>query len=141
MHPEIRAWGAAGRTLLLLVSLCALACEPAPKEPTRVTEISQDELMHEQPGTSLILDVRTPEEFAAGHIAHARNVSHDRIAEALPELQAYASTPIVLYCRSGRRAGLAAEVLAKAGFSDLRHLTGDMQGWEAAGLPVEKGGS
>ncbi len=45
---------------------------------------------------------------------------------------------VVVYCRSGKRAGLALETLSKHGFTRLSHLEGDMQGWLAAGRPVEK---
>ena len=44
---------------------------------------------------------------------------------------------MIVYCRSGRRAGNAKGILEGAGFLDLALLDGSMQGWEAAGLPVE----
>jgi rhodanese-related sulfurtransferase len=46
---------------------------------------------------------------------------------------------VVLYCRSGRRAGLAASELEKAGYKDLQLMQGDMPAWEKAGLPVGGG--
>lgn len=86
----------------------------------------------------VVLDVRTPAEFAAGHVPGAINVQHDLIASRLPELAKYRDREVVLYCRSGRRAGMAAEVLRQHGFERLVHLEGDMPGWEAAGQAVEK---
>ena len=76
-----------------------------------------------------------------GHVPGAINVPHDQIESRLAELETHKGEPVVVYCKSGRRAGMAAEVLAKAGFTNLQHLTGDMQAWSAAGLPVEKPGS
>lgn len=106
-----------------------------------VAEIAQQTLLDQPAGTSFILDVRTPEEYAEGHVPNAINVPHDQVEARLAELEAHKNGPVVLYCKSGRRAGLAAEALAKAGFTNLQHLTGDMQAWSAAGLPVEKAGS
>ena len=47
--------------------------------------------------------------------------------------------PIYLMCRSGKRAGQAAERLARLGYNDLRVIDGGLQAWMAAGLPVERG--
>lgn len=85
----------------------------------------------------VILDVRTPAEFAAGHVPGARNVPHDQVASKLEELAASRDKTVVLYCRSGRRSGMAAETLRSAGFGKLLQLEGDYPGWEAAGRPVE----
>lgn len=126
------------RIWMLAAMLGVLACQAS--EESTVAEISREELAIEAP-ERLILDVRTPEEYAAGHVENAVNIPHDQLAERLPEIERYAQAPVVIYCRSGRRAGLAAEVLHEAGFTNLRHLTGDMEGWIAAGLPVATDGS
>ncbi len=86
----------------------------------------------------VILDVRTPAEFAAGHVPGAINVPHDQIESRLGELAALRDKDLVVYCKSGRRAGLALEVLGQHGFTRLSHLEGELQGWEAAGRPVER---
>ena len=129
------------RILAVFAVLIALACEASPPEMPLVMEISQQEFLSQKPGSYLILDVRTPEEYAAGHLDKAVNISHDRLAEHLPEIQNFAATPVLLYCRSGNRVVKAAEVLTQAGFTNLYHLTGDMQAWENAGLPLVKAGS
>lgn len=116
---------------LLLAILLPTLATAAP------VDISRTELQARmaQATEQLILDVRTPEEFANGHIAGAINVPHDQILTRLPELAAWRTRDIVLYCRSGRRAELAATLLEAQGYTRLHHLDGDMQGWEAAGLP------
>ena len=115
---------------------------PAPAAPAgAVAEIDSQTLLAQPAGESLVLDVRTPEEYAAGHVPNAINVPHDQIEARLAELEARKNGPVVVYCKSGRRAGMAAEALSKAGFTNLLHLTGDMDAWSAAGLPVEKAGS
>lgn len=104
-------------------------------------EISREELQARLAGADapLVIDVRAPEEYAAGHVPGAINIPHEQAAAHLEELRPYQDREIVLYCKSGRRAGLAGATLAQAGFSRLRYLAGDMPGWSAAGLPVETG--
>lgn len=103
--------------------------------------ISQQDLltlMSNNSETTVVLDVRTPKEFNEGHIEGAINVSHDQIKENLNMLLAYKDKTVVVHCRSGRRAVSAENALRAAGFSDLRHLDGDMKGWQAANLPLVK---
>ena len=82
-----------------------------------------------------VLDVRAPEEFVTGHVPGAVNIPYDQVAARLAEVPK--DKDVVLYCRSGRRAGLAAEVLAASGYTRLKHLEGDMQAWVEKGRPVE----
>lgn len=65
-----------------------------------------------------VVDVRTPEEFAAGHVPGAINIPYDELPRRAAEIGP-PSTTVVLYCRSGRRSGIAVEALKKAGFKDL----------------------
>jgi phage shock protein E len=84
-----------------------------------------------------VLDVRTPEEYAAGHVPGAVNIPYDQIASQLAAIPK--DKDVVLYCHSGRRAGLAAEVLEANGYTKLEHLQGDMQAWLKDGRPVDGG--
>lgn len=102
--------------------------------------IAQDALlarMSQRDADLVILDVRTPEEYAAGHVPGAINVSHDQVAARLPELSVYKSKDVVVYCRSGRRTKLALDVLKTNGFERLWHLEGDMLAWQAQNRPLE----
>jgi len=84
----------------------------------------------------VVLDVRSAQEYKNGHIVDAINVSHNTITENLNFLSQYKDKTVVVYCRSGRRAGVAEHILAENNFRDLRHLTGDMNAWLKAELPV-----
>jgi rhodanese-related sulfurtransferase len=86
----------------------------------------------------VVLDVRTPAEFAAGRVPGARNISHDELPARLGEFAASKDQDVVLYCRSGRRSQIAAQVLREAGYTRLLQLQGDFPGWEASGQPVER---
>lgn len=88
----------------------------------------------------LVLDVRTPEEFTGelGHIAGARNLPLDTVAEGSEALAAWQERPVLLVCRTDRRSARAAQILARRGFADLHVVAGGMEAWNAAGLPVER---
>lgn len=121
--------------LLVMLVLLPVLAMAAP------VDISRDELKaRETKGeATLLVDVRSADEFAAGHIAGAINIPHDQIAGRATELAAHKTAgTLVLYCRSGRRTALAIEALEAQGFTGLMHLVGDMQGWQAAGQPVVK---
>lgn len=83
----------------------------------------------------LLLDVRTKEEFAEGHIPGAINISHDQLIKRLAEIGDDRRLPVVVYCQSGRRAALAEAELEKAGFGHVYHLSGDYPGW-VKGRPI-----
>jgi rhodanese-related sulfurtransferase len=79
-----------------------------------------------QAGARLV-DVRTPGEFAGGHLPGAVNIPVDELDGRLGELQPKEGA-IVLYCRSGRRSAIAARTLKAAGFAEVRDL-GSMSRW------------
>mgnify|MGYP002356648661 CR=1 FL=1 len=97
----------------LLCAVCLLSSLSAVAGP-----VDQNAALHalEQPGT-LLIDVRSTAEFAAGALPGARNIAHTRIAAQIGEVTAAKDTPIVVYCRSGRRSSMAQEALAELGFT------------------------
>ena len=86
----------------------------------------------------LLIDVRSPQEFADGHIPGAVNMPHDSTNDYIADLEGHKDKPIIIYCRSGRRAQLAMKVLQDMDFSEVMHLEGDMLGWSAAGLTIDR---
>lgn len=123
-------------TMIALVAVLAAAVAWA-AEPV-VAPVTQEALVErqQQADTGLVvLDVRSPGEFAAGHVPGAINIPHDRIGERLAEVPR--DKDVVLYCQSGRRAGIAAQVLAEQGYTRLFHLEGDIAAWKANGRPLE----
>ncbi|PKH87149.1 rhodanese-like domain-containing protein [Colwellia sp. Bg11-28] len=86
----------------------------------------------------ILLDVRTVEEFEEGHIPNAVNIPHKELEARLAELTGAKNTQVVIYCRSGRRAEVAREVLVKNGFNELDHLSGDFNEWSSNNLPIIK---
>ncbi len=88
---------------------------------------------------AIIIDVREPAEFAAGHVLGARNVPLARLAAPTPDLLKRKERPVIVYCDGrGERAGKAAAALKKHGFSRVTNLSGGLKAWQDAGLPLEK---
>ena len=90
-----------------------------------------------QPGT-LVLDVREPAEFAAGHLPRARHIPLKELGKRVDEIAKFKDKPVVVTCRSGARSGSACRTLKKAGFTKVYNLKGGVPAWEQASLPVEK---
>jgi len=136
--------------VLLAVACPAIADEPAAtaavaapvqaKEAAEAAAISVATLEARlaQAGKDFtLLDVRTAEEFAAGHVPGARNIPVAELEARIAELAAARDRDLVVYCRTGRRAALALQILAANGFRRLLHLEGDMQGWSASARRIE----
>lgn len=78
---------------------------------------------------ALLLDVRTPEEFAAGHVGGAVNIPVQQLEAALGTFPAREDQDIVVYCQSGRRSANAAGILQRAGYSKVHDL-GPRSNWK-----------
>ena len=102
--------------------------------------ISQQELVAQlEAGTApLILDVRTAEEYEAGHIPGAINIHFQEIEERIDEIGQ--NGPVVVYCERGIRANIAERALQDAGITSIRHLEGDISLWRKNELPLERDG-
>ncbi len=72
----------------------------------------------------LIIDVRSPEEYKAGHIPNAININIDEFESRLSEIEDLKDFPIIIYCNSGKKSGQAAEILVKNGFKDVTNAQG-----------------
>ena len=126
------------RSLLVTAVLAGAAVTQA-DEPTPL--IKQDALLkriEQKDASMIILDVRTPEEFAAGHIAGAVNIPYTHLPARLSELPDAGDKDIVLYCATGVRSERAAERMREQGYSRILHLDGDMKAWEEKNRPKVK---
>jgi hydroxyacylglutathione hydrolase len=84
----------------------------------------------------LLLDVRTPAEYAAGHIPGSRNIPLNLLAAAIGELPA--SQTAIVYCQGASRSPIAASTLQAHGWQTVTEMNDGFDGWQAAGAPVER---
>ena len=129
---------ASGLALLVLLAATGTAtAQDAAKVDS--TTIGAEELMSriEAETAPTILDVRTPEEFAAGHVPGAINIPYTELEERYSELELEGSDELVVYCQSGRRAAIAKAALSELGFTNVRDLDGHIAAWKQAERPLE----
>ena len=124
------------RCLAIALATCAFAFSAAAAGPAAIEPTALGERIAWADQTLFVLDVRTPEEYAAGHLPGAVNIPHGELAARIAELAGARERDIVVYCRTGVRSAAALEVLGKAGFERLYHLKGDYTRWSEEKRPV-----
>jgi rhodanese-related sulfurtransferase len=118
--------------LSLIMGACAGAVGPATAQVQLIgpqeykQQFSQDD--------HLLIDVRTPEEYAGGHIPGSINISVETLADRLDEVPR--DETLVVYCRTGNRSATAANILVENGYQPVYDL-GGIQDWVAQGFAVE----
>lgn len=107
-------------------------------KPAAVAKLTAAELLKKVKAGEklLIVDVRTEEEYAAGHVDGAKLITLQSLPDGAKGLSK--KDEIILICRSGNRSTQAAQLLVAAGFTNLVNITDGMTGWEKAGGPVVK---
>ena len=87
---------------------------------------------------ALVIDVRKPEEYQAGHIVNARNVPVDRVQQGDDAIAKKKNKILLAVCADGATSGRAAGHLRKAGYENAFSLKGGLAGWRADNLPLVK---
>lgn len=144
---------AAAGLLLVGVTACGDGDAPAAAEGPTVEPVPVDAEDSSAPGVRVVspadaaelleadpergvIDVRTPAEFAEGHLEGAEliDVNDADFEQRIAELDH--DQPYVLYCRSGNRSAAARQVMSDLGFGDVADVQGGIVAWAAEGLPV-----
>lgn len=132
---------------LLMLAACATQRTAAPAAPEAaaapaapalpiVDAAALERRLGEGDPTLVVIDARSPDEFAQGRVPGAINVPHDEVQARLAALDIPIDADIVVYCGSGRRARIVGQALAERGFRDVRELAGHFPGWRDAGRTV-----
>ena len=117
----------------LIFLLMVTACISSPKKQTQMNELAPDAWaeLQEQTSASVILDVRTSEEFESGYIKGALNMDIRGGADFLASIEMLdRSKSYFVYCRSGARSGQACQLMSQMGFSAVYNLYGGVLAWE-----------
>lgn len=127
-----------GISLLVIILIAAVVLMP-----TGSSQISSLDSQTFSKDTALkdytLLDIRTIDEFNAGHIKGAKEIDYYQTQVFLDYLDTLdKSKKYLIYCHTGRRTGLALEIFKQKGFKNVSDLAGGYNAWLAAGLPTEK---
>lgn len=88
---------------------------------------------------AVVLDLRSPEAFARGHIVNAKNIPADELSDTAKLSERFGDNPIIAVCDAGMSSNRAVDKLRKAGLENAYGLRGGMNAWSEASLPVVGG--
>ena len=103
-----------------------------------LASISPEELIRLMNHGALVLDLRPQEQYQAGHLTGARQISSEQIPKAADTLKKHKEKPVVVYDESGSLAGQAVRQLAAQGFTRAFALRGGLAAWRADNLPLSR---
>lgn len=135
-------YGTTLKALGLLIALSMLMTACSSGSDTATIELVSPEraadVIGEDPAGLVVLDIRTPEEFAEVRIADAINVDFyaPDFADQLDVLDK--SDPYVMYCRTGNRSSEAIETMRELGFEEVYEIDGGIVNWYDSGYPIEQ---
>lgn len=121
---------------IAVVSGAALLFPAIQRRGAKLSQLQVTQLMNQ--GKSLILDVRSAEEFAAGHLQNAKHIPLPELSTRLKEIEKSKISTVITVCEHGKRAASAAGLLTKAGFEQVFILDGGVAAWKSQGLPTVK---
>jgi rhodanese-related sulfurtransferase len=121
---------------LALASGGALLWPNLQRRGAKVSSLQATQLINQ--GKTLIVDVREPAQFAAGHLREARNIPLKELPNRTSELEKFKSRPVIVVCQSGTTSAKAVAQLRKAGFAEAVSLNGGIAAWQTQGLPLSK---
>lgn len=123
-------------SMMAVFSLCLLSCT----EPSNIEQQwSVDEVWQRTQSNSsvVLLDVRSEEEYQAGHLPNAINIPISEFEKGIPDVPFAKDTTTVVYCRSGPRANRVQQLLKQAGYSGVYDMRGHFTKWQDMKLPIE----
>ncbi len=129
------------RSLVFLLGLATASCQAVivSKDVLNIdVNVFDFELIMDTTSNGLLLDVRTDNEFAQGHLRGAQQIDFYKndFSNALEKLDK--DQPVFIYCRSGNRSGKAAQQMKAMGFSEVYNLEGGISAWSKRGKPIAK---
>lgn len=122
--------------LVALISGGALLWPSIVGRGASVSILRATQLMNQS--NAVVLDVRDPAAFAAGHLRDAKNIPLKEMSNRIGDLSKHKSKPVIAVCQSGTQSSKAAAQLRKAGFEQAFSLEGGMNAWLAQGMPLAK---
>lgn len=130
---------AANHTLLvsaLVVSFFVLVFTEIRRKTTGLVSVEPQEAVRLINNDAAVLDLRSAEAFARGHIVNAKNIPHDEISDNREQLEKLKGNTIVAVCDAGTTSARLVDKLRKSGLDNVYSLRGGMNAWTQSSLPV-----
>jgi rhodanese-related sulfurtransferase len=102
----------------------------------RLSQLQATQMINQ--GKTVVVDIRAPEEFAAGHLRDAKNLPVKELPQRAGELDKNKEKNVIIVSRNGMDASKAVRSLNKAGFTNVYCLDGGIAAWQAQGLPTTR---
>jgi len=126
-------------SILITIFFCAIMFNCKAQNDDIVTKVTPEELVVLLKANKEIklIDVRTPEEYGAGHISRAENINFfsKNFSKSLAELDK--EEPLIIYCKSGRRSGKSIVTFKELGFTKIYELEGGVLNWKSKDFEVK----
>jgi rhodanese-related sulfurtransferase len=124
--------------VVLALSVLILVYSQQPLTPTMIpyeeVTVAEAQVLLDENAALVVVDVRTPDEYASGHIEGAILIPVNELADRLDDLSP--EDELLIYCRTGNRSTTAMNILAANGFTQLFHMHEGITAWTAAGYPT-----
>lgn len=124
-------------TIIISIFLISACSQSNAQENMTVGELKS--IAFNKDDSKVVLDVRTPQEYAEGRISGSKNLDvlkTDLFTTSIEKLDKDKTYYVI--CRSGNRSQKAANQMIEAGFKNVKNISGGMQAWEAAKFPIEE---
>ncbi len=122
--------------MLIVLFISTIACNSASTQNSNSLSATDFQTEINKTPNAQVVDVRTPEEFAEGHVANAVNMNYNGADFKSETENLDKSKPVFVYCLSGGRSANAADEMRKDGFTNVIEMGGGMMAWRNAKLPV-----
>jgi len=123
----------------LLISFFILVFSELRRKAGGLVNVETGEAVRLINNDGVVIDIRSSDAFARGHIVNAKNIPQDELDAKMSQIDKFKSKPIVAVCDTGMTSTKAVTALRNAGFESVYNLKGGMNGWTQAGLPVVTG--
>lgn len=135
--PETRRFGRLVVAAFLATTVAVACGGTATTSVALVSPVEAVQVLEERAAEVVLLDVRTPEQYAQGHVPGSVNIDFYAadFAEQLDLLPK--DVPYVVYCRSGNRSGSTMPIMEDLGFTEVWDVDGGILAWNQAGLPID----
>jgi rhodanese-related sulfurtransferase len=121
---------------IAIISGGALLLPSLQRRGARVSQLQATQYMNQ--AKTLVLDVRSAEEFGSGHLPNSKNIPLKELESRIKEIEKSKANVVVTVCATGVRSSSAVAILSKAGFEKAFSLDGGVAAWQSQGLPTVK---